>query len=91
MVITHAGANLAIRLESAGWSQHLDTGRFEWIFGWKDDSTPKLSPLVGGVGGTTEDIVPLENVRFSGTGKDEWRRRFVEVDEFLHETFVSLL
>jgi len=84
MVVTHTGANLAIRLESTGRGQHLDGWRLEGIFGREDDCAPKLSAFVRGIGWSAEDVVPFENIRLSGTGKDERGRRFVEVDEFFH-------
>lgn len=53
---------------------HADRGRSKGISGWKEEGAPVLTVHIRGVWGTSEDVVPFQDIVFGRVGDDVWRR-----------------
>ena len=53
---------------------HADRGWSEGIGGWEEKCPPVLAIHIGGIGGTSKDVVPFQDVIFGWMGDYVWRR-----------------
>lgn len=68
---------------------HADCGRGEWVVWWEHERAPVLAAFVGGVGRAGEDVVPFEDVGFTGVRDDVGRWRSLDILVFALEALRS--
>lgn len=71
-------------MKAAVGREHFDAGRLEGIVGWEVDDAVIDASVIGGVGGTLENVVPFQKVVGVGFGEDVR-------DRFLQESFIVFI